>query len=82
MARVFKLIACPGTFGVHSFIWVEITVLPSHFPPLQAAGRWFTVGGQWISRVLWAISKSKKSEPLVGSLSVPLQEFVTLWEYF
>lgn len=32
--------------------------------------------------MLWAISKSKKSEPLVGSLSVPLQEFVTLWEYF
>lgn len=31
--------------------------------------------------MLWAISKSKKSEPLVGSLSVPL-EFVTLWEYF
>lgn len=53
----FKLLGCPGIFGVQSFIWVEITVLPSHFHPLQAAGQWFTARGQWIPGVMWAISK-------------------------
>lgn len=68
---------------MQGFIWVEITVLPSRFPPLEAAGQWFTarVNGSRGCRGL-LLSISKKSEPLISHLTVTLQEFVAPWEYF